>query len=121
VRRQGFTEDQNLTVIYHDFTLKVDLLSEWAAELVKARVDVIATSGHLASRAAPEATKTVPILAITYDMLETGLVNSLARPNCNTTGVSILGWLDGKRQEILIEAVPGGGACRFQRDTRGEA
>ena len=41
VRRQGFIEGQNLTVIYHDFTLKVDLLSEWAAELVKARVDVI--------------------------------------------------------------------------------
>jgi putative ABC transport system substrate-binding protein len=108
VRRQGFIEGQNLTVIYHDFALKVDLLSEWAAELVKARVDVIATSGDLASRAAQEATKTIPILAITYDMLGTGLVNSLARPNGNTTGVSILApELDGKRQEILIEAVPG--------------
>ena len=41
-------------------------------------------------------------------MLGTGLVNSLARPNGNTTGVSILApELDGKRQEILIEAVPG--------------
>jgi hypothetical protein len=39
VRRSGFIEGQNLTVIYHDFTLKIDLLSEWAAELVKARVD----------------------------------------------------------------------------------
>jgi putative tryptophan/tyrosine transport system substrate-binding protein len=85
-----------------------DLLSEWAAELVKARVDVIATAGDLASRAAQEATKTIPILAIAYDLLETGLVNSLARPNGNTTGVTIQpGELDGKRQEILIEAVPG--------------
>jgi len=45
VRRQGFIEGQNLIVIYHAFALKVDLLSEWAAELVKARVDVIATAG----------------------------------------------------------------------------
>jgi putative ABC transport system substrate-binding protein len=108
VRRQGFIEGQNLIVIYRAFALKVDLLSEWAAELVKARVDVIATAGDLASRAAQQATKTIPILAITYDMLGTGLVNSLARPNGNTTGVSILApELDGKRQEILIEAVPG--------------
>jgi putative ABC transport system substrate-binding protein len=49
VRRQGFIEGQNLIVIYHAFALKVDLLSEWAAELVKARVDVIATAGDLAS------------------------------------------------------------------------
>jgi putative tryptophan/tyrosine transport system substrate-binding protein len=68
----------------------------------------IATAGDLASRAAQQATKTIPILAITYDMLGTGLVHSLARPNGNTTGVSILApELDGKRQEILIEAVPG--------------
>ena len=108
VRRQGFIEGQNLTVIYHAFALKPDLLSEWAAELVKARVDVIATAGDLAIRAAQQATKTIPILAITDDMLGTGLVNSLARPNGNTTGVSILATeLDGKRQEILIEAVPG--------------
>jgi putative tryptophan/tyrosine transport system substrate-binding protein len=54
------------------------------------------------------ATKAIPILAITDDMLGEGLVNSLARPNGNTTGVSILASeLDGKRQEILIEAVPG--------------
>jgi putative ABC transport system substrate-binding protein len=58
--------------------------------------------------AAQEATKTIPILAITDVMLGAGLVNSLARPDGNTTGVSILATeLDGKRQEILIEAAPG--------------
>jgi putative ABC transport system substrate-binding protein len=108
VRRQGFIEGQNLIVIYHAFALKVDLLSEWAAELSKARVDVITTVGDLAIRAAQEATKTIPILTITDDMVEAGLVNSMARPNGNTKGVSILAIeLDGKRQEILIEAVPG--------------
>jgi putative ABC transport system substrate-binding protein len=61
----------------------------------------------LAIRAAQKATKTIPILGITDDMLGAGLVNSLARPDGNTTGVSILATeLDGKRQEILIAAVP---------------
>jgi putative ABC transport system substrate-binding protein len=119
LRHQGFIEGQNLTTDYRAFALHTDLLPEWAAELVKARVDVIAVAGNVAIRAAQTATKTIPILALTYDMLAAGLVNSLARPNGNTTGVSILGAeLDGKRQKILIEAVPGssqyGGARRFQ-------
>ena len=64
--------------------------------------------GDVAIRAAQHATKTIPILAMTDDMLGSGLVNSLARPNGNTTGVTVLAAeLDGKRQEILIEAVPG--------------
>ena len=64
--------------------------------------------GDVAIRAAQHATKTIPILAMTDDMLGSGLVNSLARPNGNTTGVTVLATeLDGKRQEILIEAVPG--------------
>src|SRR4029077_15321308 len=80
----------------------------WAAELVKVRVDVIAAAGEFAIRAVQTATRTIPILGITDDMLGSGLVNSMARPNGNTTGVSILaGELDGKRQEFLIEAVPG--------------
>ena len=85
VRRQGFIEGQNLAVIYHALGMNPDLLPEWVAELVKARVDVIAVAGNSAIRAAQGATKTIPILAITDDMLGTGLVNSLARPNGNTT------------------------------------
>jgi putative ABC transport system substrate-binding protein len=108
VRRQGFIEGQNLTVIYHALGMDADPLPEWVAELVKARVDVIATVGDLAIRTAQGASKTIPILAVTDDMLGAGLVNSQARPNGNTTGVSILATeLDGKRQELLIEAVPG--------------
>jgi putative ABC transport system substrate-binding protein len=62
----------------------------------------------LAIRAAQQATKTIPIVGVTEDMVGEGLVDSLARPNGNITGVSILATeLDGKRQEILIEAVPG--------------
>jgi putative ABC transport system substrate-binding protein len=108
LRRLGFIEGQNLTVEYRAYGLHFDLLSQYAAELVKARVDVIATGGEEAVRALQEATKTIPIVAIVSDMLGSGLVNSLARPNGNTTGVNILAIeTDGKRQEILIEAVPG--------------
>ena len=108
MRRLGFIEGQNLIVDYRAYAQHIDKLSEWAAELSKARVDVITTVGDLAIRAAQGATKTIPILAITDDMVGSGLVNSMARPNGNTTGVSILATeLDGKRQEILIEAVSG--------------
>ena len=108
LQRRGFDEGKNLIVAYRDFGRNNDLSSEYASELVKAQVDVIYAAGVVAIRAAQQATKTIPILAITDDMLGEGFVDSLARPNRNTTGVSILATeLDGKRQELLIEAVPG--------------
>src|ERR1043165_7156953 len=72
-------------------------------------VDVILAGGDSAVKAAQRVTKTIPILALTDDMLGQGFVRSLAKPGGNTTGVTILASeLDGKRQEILIEAVPEG-------------
>jgi putative tryptophan/tyrosine transport system substrate-binding protein len=59
MRRPGFIEGQNLTVDYRAYAKHIDKLSEWAAELI----------GDLAIRAAQEATKTIPILAITDDMV----------------------------------------------------
>jgi putative tryptophan/tyrosine transport system substrate-binding protein len=106
--RQGFIEGRNLTVDLREYAQHVDLLSQWADELTQSRVDVIAAVGDAAIRAAQKATNAIPVLAITDDMVGAGLVNSMARPDGNTTGVSILATeLDGKRQEILIEAVPG--------------
>jgi putative tryptophan/tyrosine transport system substrate-binding protein len=108
LRRRGFVEGQNLTIDYRAFAPHVELISQYAAELVKAQPDVIYAGGGMAIRAAQQATKTIPILAFTDDLVGEGLVESLARPNGNTTGLSILTTeLDGKRQEILIEAVPG--------------
>ena len=108
LRRLGFIEGQNLTIEWRDYAQRIDLVSELVADLVKAHVDVIFVGGDTAIRAAQRATTTIPILGITEDMVGSGLVNSLARPGGNTTGVSILATeLDGKRQEILIEAVPG--------------
>jgi putative ABC transport system substrate-binding protein len=108
MRRQGYVSGQNLTIDCHEFGSDVELSSKFAVDLVKANVDVIIAWGDVALRAAQQAIKTIPILAMTDDMLAEGLVNSLARPNGNTTGVTIVAAeLDGKRQEILIEAVPG--------------
>ena len=71
-------------------------------------MDVILAAGMKQFAPHSRATKTIPILAIADDMLGSGLVTSLARPDGNTTGVSILAFeADGKRQDILIEAVPG--------------
>ena len=108
LRRFGFVEGQNLTVDWLGYGLNVDPVPEFAAKLVKTHVDVMLAGGNLAIRAAQQATTTIPILGATDDMVGSRLVNSLARPGGNTTGISILATeLDGKRQEILIEAVPG--------------
>jgi putative ABC transport system substrate-binding protein len=108
LQRLGFIAGQNLVVDERSYGLHVEQLADHAAEIVKAQVDVINATGDLAIRAAQQATTTIPILAFTDDMLGSKFVSSLAKPGGNTTGVSIFGTeLDGKRQEILIEAVPG--------------
>jgi putative tryptophan/tyrosine transport system substrate-binding protein len=108
LRRLGFIEGRNLTIYYRDFGPHVNLISEYAVELVKDRVDVIWGAGGAAMRATQHATKTIPIFGMADDMVGEGLVDSLGRPSGNTTGLSIFaGELDGKRQEILIEAVRG--------------
>jgi putative ABC transport system substrate-binding protein len=108
LRRVGFIQGQNLSVDDHGYGLRIEQLAEHASEVVKAQVDVILCAGDAAIRAAQQATKTIPIIGITDDMVGSGLVHSLARPDGNTTGVSILATeLDSKRQEILMELVPG--------------
>src|SRR5262249_58287313 len=77
--------------------------------MVKARIDVFVCGGESAIRAAQQATKTIPITGVADDMLKSGFVASLAKPDGNTTGVSILATeLDSKRQEVLLDAVAGG-------------
>ena len=108
LRRHGFIEGQNIVVDAHGYGMHPEQFAEHAAELVKAQVDVIIASGDAPVRAAQQATKTIPILANTTDMVGAGFVASFSKPRGNTTGFSVLSAdLDGKRQEILIEAVPG--------------
>ena len=76
--------------------------------MVEAPADVIVAGAGEAVRVVQGATKTIPIIRLVSDMIWEGFVSSLARPNGNITGVGVLSVeLDNKRQEILIEAVPG--------------
>ena len=81
LRRRGFVEGQNLTVEYRAYGLRLDLISQYAAELVNARADVMIVSGDDAIRAAQQVTKTIPILAITRDMLGSRLERISAELN----------------------------------------
>jgi putative ABC transport system substrate-binding protein len=108
LRQSGFIEGQNLIVDWRVFAQHVDQVPTFAAELVGAKADVLYASGDLAIQALLRATGTIPIVGVTEDMMGSGLVSSFARPDKNLTGVSILSTeLDGKRQEILIDALPG--------------
>ena len=107
LRLNGFVEGQNLTVIPGGFGVPNDQIASVVASLVAASPDVI-NPGPASLRAFQQATKTIPLVTMSEDMVGDGFVTSLARPGGNITGLSLLSpELDGKRQEILIEAVPG--------------
>jgi ABC-type uncharacterized transport system substrate-binding protein len=120
LRGLGFIEGQNLAFDWKGFGLSAEQFEQHAAELANSGVDVIAAfGGDAAVRAAQQATTVIPILGFTDDMVGQGFVRSLANPGGNTTGVAILASeLDGKRQEILIEAVPGVRRIAALADTR---
>jgi ABC-type uncharacterized transport system substrate-binding protein len=106
--RHGFVEGQNLMTDDGGFGLRPDQFEGHAAEIVKGEVDAILAGGDAAVRAAQRATRRIPILGVADDMVGQGFARSLAKPGGNTTGVTILASeLDEKRQNILIEAVPG--------------
>ena len=109
LRELGYIEGQNIATEYRYAEGKLDRAPELAAELVRIKVDIIVTGGAIAIRAAKNATKTIPIVMMGQgiDPIEAGLVDSLARPGGNVTGVTnLMGELAGKRLELLKEAVP---------------
>ncbi len=107
-RRDGFVEGQNLIVLPGGFGVRNDQIASVAAALVAASPDVIIAGPVLPLRALQQLTRTIPLIGMSEDMVAEGLVASLAQPGSNITGISLLTpELDGKRQEILIEAVPG--------------
>jgi putative ABC transport system substrate-binding protein len=106
LRLHGFIENQNLEVLPGGFGFRNEELAELAAALVKAAPDAIVAGPELPLRALRAATRTVPIIGISEDLVAEGQADSLAHPGGNITGISLLSpELDGKRQEILIEAV----------------
>jgi putative ABC transport system substrate-binding protein len=110
LRERGHIEGQNIATEYRYAEGKFDRVPELAAELVRLKVDVIVVAGGAAViRPAKNVTKTIPIVMVgtgTNPVAE-GLIESLAHPGGNVTGVTNLGReLGGKRLELLKEAVP---------------
>ena len=110
LRELGYIEGQNIAIEYRYAEGKVDRLPELAAELVRLKVDIIVVaSGDVTIQAAKNATKTIPIVMTGggIDPVKAGLIESLARPGGNVTGLTNLNReLGGKRLELLKEAVP---------------
>jgi putative ABC transport system substrate-binding protein len=109
LRDLGYIEEKNILIEFRYAEGKRDRVPSLVAELVQLNVDVIISGDDPALRAAKETTKTIPIvMVINQDPVATGLVNSLARPGGNITGISRLTReLSGKRLELLTEVVPG--------------
>ena len=108
LRELGYAEGKNIVIEYRYAERKFDRLPALAGQLVSLKVDVIVTSASQETRAAKEATSTIPIVMTNDpDPVGTGFVASLARPGGNITGLSTLSpELSGKRLELLKEIIP---------------
>jgi putative tryptophan/tyrosine transport system substrate-binding protein len=110
LRDLGYIEGQNIATEYRYAEGKPDRYPELLAELVRLKVDIILVAGASeVTQAAKNATRTIPIVmtGAGIDPVEAGLIESLARPGGNVTGLTNLSIeLGGKRLELLKEAVP---------------
>ncbi|PYN73043.1 MAG: ABC transporter substrate-binding protein [Candidatus Rokuibacteriota bacterium] len=108
LRERGYVEGKNVVIEYRFGDGKLDRLPQLAAELVGLNVDLIVTSGTPPTRAALQATRTIPIvMTLVGDPIAAGFIASLAKPGGSITGLTqITGELDGKRLELLKEAFP---------------
>ena len=108
LRDLGYIEGKNVLVEHRYAEGKLDDSPSLVAELVQLKVDVIVVTFLPGTRAAKEATKTIPIVMVSFvDPVAAGLVDSLARPGGNITGLATLARdLSGKRLELLKEVVP---------------
>jgi putative ABC transport system substrate-binding protein len=107
LRELGYMEGKNFVIEYRSAGGKRDRLPKLAAELVRAKVDVIVVTGNRATKAAKQATSTIPIVVGgAGDLVRAGLVATLAQPGGNITGSTRMATeLGGKRIEVLKEAV----------------
>jgi putative ABC transport system substrate-binding protein len=108
LRDLGYIEGKNILIEYRYAEGKLDRVPGLVAEVVQLKVDVVVSGNLPGIRAAKEATKTIPIVMIlAVDPVATGIVDSLARPGGNITGlVTLRRDLSGKRLELLTEVIP---------------
>jgi putative ABC transport system substrate-binding protein len=108
LRDLGYIEGKNILVESRYLEGMSDRSASVVAELLHLKVDLIVSTSPIVIRAAMQASKTIPIVMITVaDPVATGLIDSLARPGGNVTGLTRLTQeLSGKRLELFKEAVP---------------
>jgi putative tryptophan/tyrosine transport system substrate-binding protein len=108
LRELGYVEGKSIVIEYRYAERKLDRLPALAAELVRIKVDIIVTAGPGGTRAAKDATNTIPIIfAFDNDPVGNGFVATLARPGGNITGLSnIATEISGKGLELLKDVVP---------------
>jgi len=107
LREQGFVDGRNVLIELRYAQKGPPSLADHAAEFVRMNVDVIYSAGDLAPKIAQQATRTIPIIAITDDILGAGLISNLSRPGGNITGLTILSpELSAKRLEVLKSVFP---------------
>jgi putative ABC transport system substrate-binding protein len=108
LRELGYSEGKNILFEYRYTEGDRDRIPGIVAELIDLKVDILFSTQLIVVRAAKQATKTIPIvMAITPDPVAAGLVDSLARPGGNVTGLTFLTReLSGKRLELLTEMIP---------------
>ena len=104
----GYIDGKTITIEYQSGEMNVVMLPDAAAELVDRKVDLIVAAGTVACIAAKNATKSIPVVMMfSSEPVASGLVNSLARPGGNVTGLSTMQTeLDAKRLEMLQEILP---------------
>ena len=107
-RDLGYVDEKNIKFEYRYSDGMTERIADLVTELIRTKVDVLVLSNFRAIRAAKKATKTIPVVMVTtQDPVETGLIDSLARPGTNLTGLTRLTRdLSGKRLELLREVVP---------------
>jgi putative ABC transport system substrate-binding protein len=108
LRELGWTEGESITLVYRNADGQLDRLRALADDLVSQNVDVIVTVYTPATKAAQEATNTIPIVvAVSADPVGAGLVDSLGKPGGNVTGLSLLAPdTDQKALEFLKQTLP---------------
>jgi putative tryptophan/tyrosine transport system substrate-binding protein len=109
LRDLGYSEGQNITLEWRSAGGRLDQNPALAADLVSRSVDLIVAQGTAASRAAQQASASIPlVMAYSSDPVQAGLVASLARPGGNVTGLAdLIAPLRGKHLELLRDTVPG--------------
>jgi putative tryptophan/tyrosine transport system substrate-binding protein len=114
----GYVEGRTIAFDFRFADGQVERLPSLAVDLVARRPAVILTFGDATARAAQAATKTIPIVSMSEDLVRARLVLNLAHPEGNTTGVSIMGTeLDAKRLELLAELLPARGTVLLLADS----